>query len=99
MGALISFLSRFFTTSLSWLFSVVVIKFLVFGVVFVVLSYIVPLVISILMPNNTDLASLMEGIPSEVAYLLSFFKIDVGIKLMFSAYLARFILRRIPFVG
>ena len=99
MGALISFLSGFFTKSLSWLFSAVILKFFLFGVVFIALTEVVPVVIELLLPEGNDIGSLLSNIPSEVAYLLSFFKIDVGVKLMLSAYLARFIIRRIPFIG
>ena len=100
MGVLISFLTGFFTKVLSWLFSAVVLKFLIFGIVFLSITEVLPLIITFLMPEqSTNIGSLLSNVPSEVAYFLSFFKVDVGVKLMLSAYLARFIVRRIPFLG
>lgn len=100
MGVLISFLTGFFTKVLSWLFSAVVLKFLIFGIVFLSITEVLPLIITLLMPEqSTNIGSLLSNVPSEVAYFLSFFKVDVGVKLMLSAYLARFIVRRIPFLG
>lgn len=100
MGVLISFLTVFFTKVLSWLFSAVVLKFLIFGIVFLSITEVLPLIITLLMPEqSTNIGSLLSNVPSEVAYFLSFFKVDVGVKLMLSAYLARFIVRRIPFLG
>lgn len=100
MGVLISFLTGFFTKVLSWLFSAVVLKFLIFGIVFLSITEVLPLIITLLMPEqSTNIGSLLSNVPSEVAYFLAFFKVDVGVKLMLSAYLARFIVRRIPFLG
>lgn len=100
MGVLISFLTGFFTKVLSWLFSAVVLKFLIFGIVFLSITEVLPLIITLLIPEqSTNIGSLLSNVPSEVAYFLSFFKVDVGVKLMLSAYLARFIVRRIPFLG
>lgn len=100
MGVLISFLTGFFTKVLSWLFSAVVLKFLIFGIVFLSITEVLPLIITLLMPEqSTNIGSLLSNVPYEVAYFLSFFKVDVGVKLMLSAYLARFIVRRIPFLG
>lgn len=96
MAVLIAYLTKL----LSWLFSAVIIKFIVFGVCFLALTEVLPLLINLLLPQQaTNLGSLLSNIPSEVSYFLGFFKIDVGVKLMLSAYLARFIVRRIPFVG
>lgn len=100
MGALISFLTSFFSGLLSWLFSTVIIKFLIFGAVFLMVTEVIPLIINIFLPSDMgDISSLISGVPSEVGYFLAPFQIGMGIKAMLSAYLARFIIRRLPFVG
>lgn len=100
MGALISFLTSFFSGLLSWLFSTVIIKFFIFGAVFLIVTEVIPLIINIFLPSDMeDISSLISGVPSEVGYFLAPFQIGMGIKAMLSAYLARFIIRRLPFVG
>lgn len=39
------------------------------------------------------------SIPPEVSWAASAFQLDVGAGIIVSAYIARFILRRIPFIG
>lgn len=96
MGVLIKFLGSFFT----WFFNVVVVKFFVFAIIFIVVSEVAPLIIEIFLPSDiSDLQSLVSGIPSNIAYFLSIFRIDVAIKIFISAYASRFLIRRIPFVG
>ncbi|OOF56091.1 hypothetical protein BKK56_03650 [Rodentibacter genomosp. 2] len=100
MGALISFLSKTFTGVLGWLFNVVVIKFVMFGLIFLALTEVVPLLIQVFLPEDAkNISSLLSSVPSQVAYFLSMFKLDLGIKSVVSAYVTRFLIRRIPFVG
>lgn len=100
MGALISFLTTLFSGLLSWLFTTVIIKFFVFGAVFLLITELIPLILEVFLPSDFgDISSLMSGIPSEVGYFLAPFHIGDGINAMLSAYLARFIIRRLPFVG
>jgi hypothetical protein len=39
------------------------------------------------------------SIPSGVSWVVSMFQLDVGVSIVVSAYIARFILRRIPVIG
>lgn len=99
MGLIIKFLAKAFSGMLSFIFSTAILKFVLFGLVFLAITEIVPIIIEVFIPEESDLASLFSDIPSEVAYYLAFFKVDVGIKTIISAFSARFLIRRIPFVG
>ncbi|MFC1047206.1 DUF2523 family protein [Pasteurella multocida] len=99
MGVIIKFLVKAFSGILSFIFSSAVLKFLIFGIVFISVTEIVPILIEVFLPDDVDLNGLLSDIPSESAYFLQFFKIDVGIKSILSAYASRFLIRRIPFIG
>lgn len=99
MGALIRFLASSFSGILSYLLSTVVFKFALFLLIFLAVTEIIPILIEVFLPDNVDISSLLSDIPSDVAYMIAFFKIDVGIKSMLSAYASRFLIRRIPFIG
>jgi len=95
MGAILKFLVSVF----SYIFSAFAIKFLVFGVIFIVITDVIPIFLQVFMPEGVDIQALLSGIPSDVAYFLSFFRIDFGIKAILTAYVSRFLIRRIPFIG
>ncbi|ANF73836.1 hypothetical protein A6046_07385 [[Haemophilus] ducreyi] len=100
MGTIIKFLANAFSGVLSFIFNTLVIKFFVFGCVFIAVTEIVPiLIIEVFLPKQVNLKSLMSQIPPDIAYFLGFFKLDVGIQSMLSAYTSRFLIRRIPLVG
>ncbi len=44
-------------------------------------------------------SSQLGGIPGTVVFWLSFIQADFGIPLVISAYVLRWVLRRIPFIG
>lgn len=90
-----------FWSLLSWTFRQVVLKFLVMGVIFVIVSELTPLVIEHLggFVGANYLSSAFSGIPSGVWYFLDFFALDVGFPLLISAHVSRFLIRRIPFIG
>ena len=84
-----------------WLLRAIVVKFVVMAALFFVVSELMPLVIDKIVgfvsPNG--LTAAFAGIPSGVWYFLDFFAVDVGLPLLISAYVARFLIRRIPFIG
>ncbi|MFP4795044.1 DUF2523 family protein [Pasteurella multocida] len=95
MGAILKFLVSVF----SYIFSSAAIKFMVFGFIFIIVTDIIPILLEVFMPEDVDIQSLLSGIPSDVAYFLAFFKVDFGIKAILTAYISRFLIRRIPFAG
>lgn len=42
---------------------------------------------------------LLSGVPSGAAYFMSVFEINFGLSVLASAYLIRFTIRRLPFIG
>lgn len=46
-----------------------------------------------------DAGNLLGGIPSGVSYFLGFFEFAFGLSVIGSAYLVRFLIRRIPIIG
>ena len=94
-------LSGVIGSALSWLVKGVVIKALVMGVVFVVVAELTPLVIDYLgnLISPGGLTTAFSGIPPGVWFFLDFFALDFGLPLIMSAQVARFLIRRIPFIG
>lgn len=85
-------------TALSFLLRSVLVKFVVFFGLFFVTTEFVPLITSLL-PDSSALSSALGGIPSGVWYFLDLFNVSVGIPTMLSAYVTRFIIRRLPIIG
>ncbi|EIM1634179.1 DUF2523 domain-containing protein, partial [Salmonella enterica] len=56
-------------------------------------------VLASLLPKSVDIAGLFSSLPDSVWYFVNLFMVTEGIKLMFSALLTRFIIRRIPLIG
>ncbi|ADP98860.1 DUF2523 domain-containing protein [Marinobacter adhaerens] len=46
-----------------------------------------------------DIQGIFDGIGGELLYFLTVFEFDYGLTAMMTALIARFILRRIPFIG
>lgn len=46
-----------------------------------------------------DAGDLLGSVPSGVAYFLGFAELPFGLSVLGSAYLIRFLIRRIPFIG
>lgn len=87
-------------SALTWLFRAVVVKFLVFSVLFLVVSEVIPLVIGVFLPSGDGgLAAAFSGLPSGVWWMLDLFRLDIGAPALVSAWAGRFIIRRLPFVG
>lgn len=46
-----------------------------------------------------DVQSIFDGLGGQLLYFLTVFEFDYGLTAIFTALIARFILRRIPFIG
>lgn len=82
---------------LGWLVSTVIIKFVVFTALFLLVTELMN-VIGQYLPSALDLSSL-GGIPATVWYFLDLFNVTAGIPLLLSAFVTRFMIRRIPVIG
>lgn len=85
----------------SWIFREVVLKFVVFGVLFALLTLLMPLVIAQITQfvDVQNINSAIANVPTGVLFFARLFRFDVGIPLVISAFVSRFLIRRIPVVG
>lgn len=88
-------------TVIKWVFDVVIIKFVVMGALYIVVYELTPLILeqttSSVSPGG--LTTVFSAIPPGVWFFMDFMAIDVGLPLMIVAYVARFLIRRIPLIG
>ncbi|CAN5873924.1 DUF2523 domain-containing protein [soil metagenome] len=87
-----------FNFILGWVVRSVLVKFvLFFGLYFVTNEFIQ--VIASLLPNAGALNGALSGISASTAYFLDVFALQTGLSLVVSAYVTRFVIRRIPVIG
>jgi len=86
---------------ITWIFREIVLKFILMGLLFIVISEFVPWVIGFILPfiGTGNLSAAFSNIPPGVWFFLDFFQLGYGVPLMISAYIARFLIRRIPVIG
>lgn len=86
---------------LVWIFREVVLKFVIMAIVFVIVGQLTPMAAGYLTSfiSTSSMTSLWSAIPSGVWFFLDWFRLDVGVPLLITAYVARFLIRRIPFIG
>jgi hypothetical protein len=67
----------------------------------VIVTQLMPIVINYVQSfiNPTSLSAVFVALDPSVWFYLDFFALDVGAPLILSAYVARFLIRRIPFIG
>ena len=94
-------LPAFLAPVVGFAFREVVIKFLVLTAIFVAVVELMPFVLGKVLPfaNAGNLTVLFSQIPPGVWFFIDFFRIDVGLPLMISAWVARFLIRRTPVIG
>lgn len=87
--------------AVTWIFRAVVIQFIVMAVILVIVTQLMPIVINYVQSfvNPGTLSGVFGALDPSVWFYLDFFALDVGVPLIFSAYVARFLIRRIPFIG
>nr|DAP78947.1 MAG TPA: Protein of unknown function (DUF2523) [Inoviridae sp.] len=98
MGKLILSL---FSGLLGFIFKGVVAKFFVFFALFYVTTEFIPVVIDLFIPDSLipNLNTLFDLVPSSLWYFLNLIEFPLGISLVISALLARFVIRRLPIIG
>lgn len=85
----------------SWLLREIIVKFVVFTAVFALVAFLVPKAVEFLAPwlNTAGLAEAFAGLGSGVWFFLDFFQIGFGVPLLISAWVTRFLIRRLPVIG
>lgn len=85
-------------TVLTWLVRSILVKFvLFFGLYFVTTEFIQELLN--LLPSSSTLSSAFSGIPPGMWWMMDMMQFSVGVPMCLSAYLTRFIIRRVPIIG
>lgn len=89
-----------FNLVLGFLVKSVMVKFAVFfGLFFVTTGFIAVLSSSGLLPSSAGLSSSLAGLTPAGAYFFDLFALSTGISMVISAYVTRFIIRRLPVIG
>jgi len=80
---------------LAFLVRSILVKFVVYFALFFVTTEFIA-VISDILPTGSDLSSALGGVPADVWYFVDLFNVSAGIPILLSAWVTRFIIRRIP---
>lgn len=87
--------------AVTWLLREVVIKFVIMGAVYLVITELAPVGLGLISGflNVGVLNSAFSGLPPGVWWFLDFTRLDYGLPLIMSAAVAAFLFRRIPFLN
>ncbi|ELG3530560.1 DUF2523 domain-containing protein [Salmonella enterica] len=83
---------------LAFVFKQIIVKFILFTVMYLLLTQLAPLLTSYL-PNSVNVSSLFNSLPSAVLWFLNISAFDITFPMIIVAYFTRFFIRRIPFIG
>jgi len=87
-----------FWTVLGWVFRSVLVKFvLYFGLFFITTEFLQEVLP--LLPGASSLTSAFSSISPGMWWIMDMMQFSTGVPMVISAYLTRFILRRIPIIG
>ena len=88
-------------SAISFILRGVVVKFVMLTAVFGLMAFVIPKAIQIVSPalGVTGLSNSFSGLPSGVWWVLDAFSLGYGIPLILSAFIARFLIRRLPVIG
>lgn len=87
-----------FNVVLGFVFRSLIVKFVVFfGLFFITTEFMQ--IVDGLLPDGSAFSSALGGIPAAVWYFLDLFNVSAGIPILVSAWVTRFIIRRIPIIG
>ncbi|MEG9490853.1 DUF2523 family protein [Mannheimia indoligenes] len=94
-------MGKLLSAILDFIFKKTVPKFFLFFALFFLVAEFTPILIDIAGGREliANLSSSFASLPSDIAYFLTPFRIDRGLELVISAYITRFIIRRIPLMG
>lgn len=94
-------LPAFLAAVIGYMLSSIVIKFLILMSFYVALTFLIPYLIQYVskITGFDALAGALGSLPPEVWFFLDAFALDFGIPLMISAFVVRFLIRRLPLIG
>jgi hypothetical protein len=85
----------------SWIFRGVVVKFVILTGIFGLMAIVIPYAITLIAPHIgvAGLTNTFAVIPSGVWWVLDLFNLAYGMPIVISAYVTRFLIRRLPLIG
>lgn len=85
----------------SWIFRTLVVKFVILTGIFAIMAIVIPAAIVFITPflGVQSLTNAFGGIDPGVWWFLDFFALDYGVPLLLSAFITRFLIRRLPVIG
>ena len=87
-----------FNVTLGFIFRSVIAKFFVFFALFFITTEFLSFLVDRL-PNGQAMSGALSGIPPSMWYFLDLVHFDVGLPAVISAWVLRFMIRRIPVIG
>lgn len=87
-----------FNAALGWFVRSVIAKFFVFFALFFVTTEFLSVLVDRL-PNGQAMGGALGGLPPSMWYFLDLVHFDVGLPTVISAWVLRFMIRRIPLIG
>jgi hypothetical protein len=91
-------LASVFNGALGWVFRVVIVRFVVLVALAAVVAEMAQVLIGLL-PSWMSFAGLFGGFTPLLWYFVDMFRLDYGLPIIVSAYVTRFLIRRIPVIG
>lgn len=90
-----------FSALLTFLASNIFGKALMVGLVFALMALVVPMAIALVSPflDSSGFTSAIAGMPSGFFFFAGLARLDFGMQVIFSALVARFLIRRLPVIG
>ncbi len=84
-----------------FLFRGIIVKFFVFFGLFYITTEFVPLVIEMFIPASLvpDINALFNQVPDSMWYFLNLMEFPLGVSLVVTSWVSRFIIRRLPIIG
>lgn len=100
MWAIVSWLWSGLVGLVTWAFRISTWKFVIFGVLALILGPLMSLLMGLIDAVGLDsISSLVGALPDGLRYYLVVFKVEVGIPMLIAAMLTKFFIRRLPVVG
>lgn len=99
-GIILSALNAALGPIIAMLLRSVVMKFIVFTIIYLVVMATTQLLLSSgILPSADTIKNAVGSLPSSISYFMSMFGMYKGLAMIFSAYAVRFTIRRLPVIG
>ncbi|HSH72824.1 MAG TPA: hypothetical protein VK974_07180 [Methylophilaceae bacterium] len=89
------------TAALAWFLRSALLKATILTILFAIVASLVPKIITYISPfiGTAGLNNAFANIPPGIWFFIDAMRLDFGLPLVIAAYIARFLIRRIPVIG